>query len=89
MLIRFYSIAVCLVLAISAFAQRVDTDIRIFNKNIHSLKIAPVDKPYGLPIIALGSDEQLNVNFDLIDYDAHSRKTRPPLKVWKTWLALR
>ena len=71
MLIRFYSIAVCLVLAISAFAQRVDTDIRIFNKNIHSLKIAPVDKPYGVPIIALGSDEQLNVNFDLIDYDAH------------------
>ena len=47
MLIRFYSIAVCLVLAISAFAQRVDTDIRIFNKNIHSLKIAPVDKQIG------------------------------------------
>ncbi|MDO4971373.1 MAG: DUF5103 domain-containing protein [Bacteroidales bacterium] len=66
----FY-ILICLLLATPAFAQKVDTEVRIFNKNIHSLKVAPVDKPYGVPILSLSDDSQLNVNFDLIDYDVH------------------
>lgn len=30
-----------------------------------------MDKPYGVPILTLGESDQLNVNFDLIDYDVH------------------
>lgn len=65
------STAICLLLTTTIFAQKVDTEVRIFNKNIHSLKVAPVDKPYGVPILSLEADNQLNVNFDLIDYDVH------------------
>ncbi|MDO4511911.1 MAG: DUF5103 domain-containing protein [Bacteroidales bacterium] len=71
MLHRFFSIAIGLAMATAALAQKADTEVRIFNRDIHSLKIAPADKPFGVPIIALASDEQLNVNFDLIDYDVH------------------
>lgn len=69
--IRLCIIALCHILAIPVFSQKVDTDVRIFNRNVHSLKTAPVDKPYSAPILSMGGDSQLNVNFDLIDYDAH------------------
>lgn len=68
---HLFSTAICLLLTTTIFAQKVDTEVRIFNKNIHSLKVAPVDKPYGVPILSLEADNQLNVNFDLIDYDVH------------------
>ncbi len=71
MRLRLHTASFCLILTIASFAQKVDTEIRIFNKDVHSLKVAPTDKPYGVPIISLGENDQLNVNFDLIDYDVH------------------
>ena len=62
---------IALAFAIPAFSQPTDTEVRIFNSNVRSLKIAPVDNAYGVPIIKLNSDEQLNVNFDVLTYDAH------------------
>ena len=62
---------IALAFALSAFSQPTDTEVRIFNSNVRSLKIAPVDNAYGVPIIKLNSDEQLNVNFDVLTYDAH------------------
>lgn len=69
--IRLCAILFCQFLTTSAISQIADTEIRIFNRNVHSLKVAPVDKPYGAPILSMDADSQLSVNFDLIDYDAH------------------
>ena len=47
---------IALAFALSAFSQPTDTEVRIFNSNVRSLKIAPVDNAYGVPIIKLNSD---------------------------------
>lgn len=55
--------------AIAASAQRVDTQVHIFDQNLKSLKIAPMSNMYFPPIYVLGSDDVLNVNFDYLDLD--------------------
>ena len=55
--------------AIAASAQRVDTQVHIFDQNLKSLKIAPISNMYFPPIYVLGSDDVLNVNFDYLDLD--------------------
>lgn len=49
-----------------AYAQQVDTRVRIFDPVVKSLRIAPVNNPYLPAVYVLGSDEVLNVNFDVL-----------------------
>lgn len=57
----------CLVTVMTAVAD--DTQVRIFDPNVKSLKIAPLSNMYLPPIYVLGSDDVLNVNFDYLDLD--------------------
>ena len=58
--------------AVVSWAQAtVDTRVRIFDTNVHSLKVAPESNMYLPPVIVLGGDDRLIVNFDYIDYDVH------------------
>ena len=51
-------------------AQTVDTRTHIFDPKVKSLRVAPTNNQYLPPIYVLGSDQQLNVNFDVLDPDA-------------------
>ena len=57
-----YIIIMCLIAVTKVAAD--DTQVHIFNPNVKSLKIAPVNNMYFPPIYVLGSDDVLNVNFD-------------------------
>lgn len=58
-----------LLAALVATAQQ--TQDRIIDPRVHSLKVAPAGNPYTPAIITLGGGEVINVNFDLLDYDVH------------------
>lgn len=57
--------------AITAQAQEVDTRVKIADSRVHSLVVAPESNQYMPPVIVLGGDDALRVNFDLMDYDVH------------------
>ena len=57
--------------AIAAQAQKMDTGVKITDSRVHSLVTAPLSNQYMPPVIVLGGDDALRVNFDLMDYDAH------------------
>ena len=62
----------CLVATIVAMAQEIDyTGVRIFDPSVHSVQVAPMSNPYLPPVIMMGSDDRINVSFDLLDYDVH------------------
>lgn len=48
-----------------------DTRIRIVDSNVRSLKVAPASNMYLPPVLVMGADDRLVVNFDYIDYDVH------------------
>ncbi len=66
---KLYLLIIMCAVAIAASAQRVDTQVHIFDQNLKSLKIAPMSNMYFPPIYVLGSDDVLNVNFDYLDLD--------------------
>jgi len=54
-----------------AVAATHDTQVHIMDQNVKSLKVAPASNMYLPPILVMGSDDRLVVNFDYIDYDVH------------------
>ncbi len=55
----------------AAFAQRVDTQVKIIDTNVRTLKVAPTTRPYMPPIAMLGTTDRIAVSFDYMDYDEH------------------
>jgi len=49
----------------------VDTRPHIFDSNVRSVKVSLESNMYIPPVLMLGSDERLIVNFDYLDYDVH------------------
>lgn len=65
------TVCMCLTV-ITAVAQReMDTRVRIFDNNVRSLKVCLANNMYIPPILMMGSDTRLIVNFDYLDYDVH------------------
>lgn len=59
-------------MTLSVMAQnRVDTRVHIFDNNVRSLKVSLASNMYIPPILMMGSDDRLIVNFDYLDYDVH------------------
>ena len=52
-----------------AAAQPASTLPRIVDSRVHTVTVAPVNNPYLPPVYVMGTDEVLNVNFDVLDYD--------------------
>ncbi len=60
------------VAALAAWGQSTaDTRVTIFDSNVRSLKVAPESNMYLPPVLVMGSDDHIVVNFDYIDYDVH------------------
>lgn len=56
----------------AAWAQATDdTRVTVFDYNARSIKVAPASNMYLPPVLVLGSDDYLVVNFDYVDYDLH------------------
>ena len=69
---QFLSLSCCFLVALAAVAQnRVDTQVRIFDSNVRSLKLSLESNMYVPPILMLNGDDRLIVNFDYLDYDVH------------------
>ena len=64
-----------LVSAATATAQppveQTGTDVRLFDSNVRSLRVAPLGNAYLPPIITLGGNDRIRINFDYLDYDVH------------------
>ena len=65
--VKYLFSAVAVFIAALAYGQTNDTRVRIFNHDVKSLRIAPVNNPYLPAVYVLGSDEVLNVNFDVLN----------------------
>jgi len=61
----------CCVLCTIQAQNKIDTRVHIFDQNVRSLKVAPINNPYLPPIIVLDGDERIGISFDYIDYDLH------------------
>lgn len=66
-------LSVCFALMTFALSAqgRVDTRVRIFDNNVRSLKVSMANNMYIPPILMMGGDDRLIVNFDYLDYDVH------------------
>ena len=71
--IRTISVLLCCMLAtFTATAQgRVDTQVRILDNNVRSLKVCLASNLYIPPVLMMNGDDRLIVNFDYLDYDVH------------------
>ena len=68
----FISLLCCALMAFSAMAQAgVDTRVHVFNNNVRSVKVCLASNMYVPPVLMLGSDDRLLINFDFLDYDVH------------------
>jgi hypothetical protein len=54
-----------------AFSQSTPTS-KIFNPNIHTLQVGVKGVALGLPVIQLGSNEQIKISFDELSHNAHA-----------------
>lgn len=63
--------AICIIAATTAHAQQADTRIKIVDPNVKTIKVAPRSNAYMPPVIVMGSGDQVNVDFDYMDYDEH------------------
>lgn len=60
----------CLMTTSGAMAQQIEyTGVRIFDPAVQSLQVAPASNPYQPPVIMMGGDDRIRVNFDVLDYD--------------------
>ncbi|MBR1543435.1 MAG: DUF5103 domain-containing protein [Muribaculaceae bacterium] len=55
----------------AGYAAAQDMRPHIFSSSVKSLKLSLEHNPYAPPILILGGEERLNVNFDYLDYDVH------------------
>ena len=59
-------------MAFTALAQNtVDTRVHIFDSNVRSLKVCLANNMYIPPILMMGGNDHLVVNFDYLDYSIH------------------
>ena len=66
------AVATCMTMTLVAVAQEIEyTGVRIFDPTVRSLQVAPESNPYLPPVIIMGSDDRINVSFDILDYDVH------------------
>ena len=69
---QFISIVCLALLTMAASAQsRVDTRPRIFDSNVRSVKVCLASNMYLPPVLMMGGNDRLIVNFDYLDYDVH------------------
>ena len=67
-----FAAVTCLIMTNIVAAQpQVDTQVRIVDQRVKSLKVAPLSNMYLPPVVMLNSDDRIGVNFDLLDYDVH------------------
>ena len=72
-LVKKLQMLVCLaaVICLTAAAGANDMRTHVFSSSIKSVKLSLASNAYVPPILILGGDERLNVNFDYLDYDVH------------------
>ena len=69
---QFISFVCLALLTMAASAQsRVDTRPRIFDSNVRSVKVCLASNMYLPPVLMMGGNDRLIVNFDYLDYDVH------------------
>ena len=69
---KIITFVACLITTTAAMAQEIEyTGVRIFDPSVHTVQVAPESNPYLPPVIILGSDDRINVSFDILDYDVH------------------
>ena len=69
---RTIAVVALTLVAMSLAAQDViDTRVRVFDNNVRSLKVCLASNMYIPPILMMGGDDRLVVNFDYLDYDVH------------------
>ncbi|MBR1804415.1 MAG: DUF5103 domain-containing protein [Muribaculaceae bacterium] len=69
---RIIMFVLACVLTATVWAQATDdTRVTVFDVNARSIKVAPASNMYLPPVLMLGGDDYLVVNFDYIDYDVH------------------
>ena len=71
---RSYAISLlcCMFMAATAVAQnKVDTRPHIYDNNVRSLKVCLANNMYIPPVLMMGGEDRLIVNFDYLDYDVH------------------
>ena len=69
---RTIAVVALTLVALSLAAQDViDTRVRVFDNNVRSLKVCLASNMYIPPILMMGGDDRLVVNFDYLDYDVH------------------
>ncbi len=68
---RLLTLLALLLCAAPAMIAVVNTGVLLYDGRVKSLDVAPRSNRYLPPIYVLGSDDVLNVNFDLLDYDVH------------------
>ena len=69
---QFISLLWCSLVAVFAVAQGVvDTRPHIFDSNVRSLKVCLANNMYIPPVLMLGGEDRLLVNFDYLGYDVH------------------
>jgi hypothetical protein len=68
---RLLTLLALLLCAAPAMIAAVNTGVLLYDGRVKSLDVAPRSNRYLPPIYVLGSDDVLNVNFDLLDYDVH------------------
>ena len=69
---RLISLFCCCLMAMAAVAQgRVDTQVRIYDNNVRSLKLFLESNMYIPPILMMDGDDRIIVNFDYLGYDVH------------------
>ena len=68
---RIFTLFAALLCVASSVIAAVNTGTLLYDSRIKSLTVAPRNNLYLPPIYVMGSDDVLNVNFDLLDYDVH------------------
>ncbi|MBQ7690484.1 MAG: DUF5103 domain-containing protein [Muribaculaceae bacterium] len=72
MKLRFLLLLFGLLPAVGAWGQSTaQTRVTVFDTGVRSLKVAPASNMYLPPVLVLGGDDRLIVNFDYLDYDVH------------------
>lgn len=67
---KLFFLGVCCMVAVSAFGQVNEiTPDHVYMNNIKTVMLAPVGDSIGLPVVMLGSSNQLSLSFDDLDGD--------------------
>lgn len=68
MRLREFTLIILTVLGLEVVRGQ-NSEVTIFDQNVKSLKVNTIGSIYSLPIIQLGSQDRININFDYLDAD--------------------